>query len=176
MERLCYAGIGSRKTPQEVLLLMTRMAVALRERGFVLRSGGAEGADRAFEAGAGNQKEIFLPWRNAFGHSSPLAPPSQEAMEMAEGVHPGWQWLKPGARKLMARNCHQILGEELNDPVRFVIAWTPDGCESHHTRSRVTGGTGQAIALASLKDIPVFNLANADAQERLKHFVREIVK
>jgi hypothetical protein len=58
-----YAGIGSRQTPDHVLAAITAVAKVLAERGYILRSGGAEGADTAFEKGAGKATEIFLPWR-----------------------------------------------------------------------------------------------------------------
>ena len=63
-----YTGIGARRTPPEVLALMTRAAFALLKRGYVLRSGHAIGADSAFERGAGEGKQIFLPapgWRGS---------------------------------------------------------------------------------------------------------------
>jgi len=46
-----YSGIGSRTTPLEVQALCTRIAAQLEKAGYVLRSGGAEGADKAFAAG-----------------------------------------------------------------------------------------------------------------------------
>lgn len=49
----------------------------------------------------------------------------------------------------------------------MVVCWTPDGCESQATRTKATGGTGLAIALADSMGIPVFNLRNAGALERV---------
>ncbi len=46
-----YAGIGSRKTPPEMMSLMTDLAARLEEQGWILRSGGAIGADSAFQLG-----------------------------------------------------------------------------------------------------------------------------
>ena len=54
-----YAGIGSRKTPIKILKEMTKIANFLNKKGYILRSGGAIGADKAFENGSGNKKEIF---------------------------------------------------------------------------------------------------------------------
>ncbi len=54
-----YAGIGSRKTPEEILVIMTHIAVRMRNLGWVLRSGCALGADTAFENGAGNLKNYL---------------------------------------------------------------------------------------------------------------------
>ena len=44
-----YAGVGSRETPLLVQQRMTKIAAQLSKLGYVLYSGGAEGADSAFE-------------------------------------------------------------------------------------------------------------------------------
>lgn len=47
-------------------------------------------------------------------------------------------------------------------PVGWVLCWTPDGAAEGIETSRATGGTGQAIRLASAHGIPVYNLARED--------------
>lgn len=170
-----YAGIGSRETPPEILRLMSRVAMRLADRGYVLRSGGAAGADAAFEAGSGFASEIYLPWRGFNDHESPLFEPTADAFKLAANLHPNWSRLDERSRCLMARNGHQVLGLDLRSPVDFVVCWTPDGCETEAQRGHRTGGTGQAIALANRHDIPVFNLANPDALERIKARLDEVV-
>lgn len=159
-----YAGIGSRGTPERVLQYMTKIAFRLNELGWTLNSGGAPGADLAFALGA-KRPNIFLPWPGFNGQNGIVAT-SSEAMELAAQYHPAWNKLSTGARKLMARNCHQILGADLHTPVDFVLCWTPDGAET--STSIKTGGTGQAIRIAIDQGIPVFNLRNSDALTRLK--------
>ena len=44
-----YAGIGSRETPAEIQAQMNEVAKELEAAGYTLRSGNAEGADKAFE-------------------------------------------------------------------------------------------------------------------------------
>lgn len=170
MRRLTYAGIGSRQTPAAIQAQMRRVAMRLCSLGLVLRSGGAQGADAAFESGvpASDAKQIFLPWGGFNGNASPRHGVCEPALNLAASLHPAWHRLTPAAQKLMARNCYQILGKTLDDPVAFVLCWTPDGCESEDTRSQSTGGTGRAIALATRHGIPVFNLANPDALSRLR--------
>lgn len=153
-----YAGIGSRKTPKNILTLMTRVARRLDELGFVLRSGGAHGADIAFELGAG-RKEIYLPWRNFNKNDSHLCRPALLAYEIARKHHPAWDRCSPAARKFHARNVHQVLGQDLASPADFVLCWTPEG--------RVTGGTGQAMRIAEHYGVPVVNMFNPDWGERV---------
>lgn len=148
-----YAGIGSRATPPETLAKMGKIATYLDKNGWILRSGGARGADRAFELSATNT-EIFLPrddlplWTNIF----------------TEHFHGAPDRLKPYARQLMNRNAMQILGEDGNTPVEMVVCWTKDGKSS--------GGTGQALRIAEYYSIPIFNLKNDGAIEQLKMFLK----
>lgn len=171
---MLYAGIGSRETPPGVLAYMSKVAHRLAELGYVLRSGAAAGADAAFEYGCdsgGGGKEIWLPWRGFNQHDDTGLYPADQHFALAATLHPAWQRLTSGAQMLHARNVGQVLGQSLNEPVSFVLCWTPDGCESSESRTRGTGGTGTAISLASNRGIAVFNLRNEDARDRLAKFV-----
>lgn len=162
-----YAGIGSRRTPSEMEPIMKGVAELLRSKGYTLRSGGASGADLFFESGAGNQKEIYLPWKGFNGSDSNLySKPTEEMMEMAEKYHPMWKDLSDGARKMMARNCCQVLGSDLKTPSDFIVCWTPGG--------KIAGGTGQALRMARNLKIPVFNLFDGDAMNRLRIHVNKV--
>lgn len=172
---MTYAGIGSRKTPPETIGRMVAAAERLARMGYTLRSGGADGADVAFERGADVQKEIYLPWADFNSNPSGFYPPLPEAFDIAASLHPAWDRLSHAAKKLMARNSHQILGADLRSPSRFVICWTPCGAECESDRTSATGGTGQAITLASRHGIAVFNLAKPDAGERLLAFLKSKV-
>lgn len=169
-----YAGIGSRQTPADVLTTMTRWARNLYGDGWILRSGRAVGADRAFESGVPIQlpirpfvvqgKEIFTP---KDGDISPAA------YDLAATIHPAWHLCSEYAKACHARNCYQVLGRDLETPVAFVLCWTPCGSECEASTNRDTGGTRTAIVLASRRSIPVFNLRNCDASSRLLTFLTE---
>lgn len=149
-----YAGIGSRETPKDILERMTRCARHMNKLGYTLRSGGAEGADRAFEKGCGDRKQIFTAkekqhmWTEIF----------------VEYFHPNPRALKAYPYKLMQRNAKQILGEDGNTPVDFVVCYTPDG--------KMSGGTGQALRIAHHFNIRIFNFYFDNDIEKLKEYVR----
>lgn len=169
-----YAGIGSRETPQAQLTVMAKLAWSLGRRGFILRSGAADGADSAFECGADQGlflKEIWLPWSGFNGHQGGGQLPSEAHYALAETIHPAWSRLSRGPRSLHARNTGQILGVDLKTPVSFVVCYTKDGAQSEQEITAKTGGTGTALRLAARHDIPIFNLRRPDALDRLKHFV-----
>lgn len=168
-----YTGIGSRETPKEILDLMTRLGSALEDKGYILRSGGAGGADLAFEKGVTQNKDIFLPWRGFNGSNSTLYNQLPLAFDLASEHHPAWGNLKDSVKKLMARNSHQVLGKELKVKSSFVLCWTPDGCESSDTRTNKTGGTGLAISLASSLGIPIYNLADEISLNKMLKFLEQ---
>lgn len=150
-----YTGIGSRKTPAHFQHLATTLATELRNSRYMLRSGHAPGADQAFEAGAGDLAEVFLPWPGfereiGIEAGTVLEAPLEPAFVLAEQYHPAWERLSKGARALHARNVHQVLGVNLDRPSEFVVCWTPEGKES--------GGTAQAMRIARAHDIPIYNL------------------
>ena len=156
-----YAGIGARKTPRDVLALMTCIARRLDLAGWTLRSGGADGADQAFVWGS-EHHEIFTPWPRFNGArvATRLMNPTVKAMAIAAEVHPNWSLLTEPVKKLHARNVHQVLGADCTSPCSMVICWTPDG--STGVTSQRTGGTGQAIRIAAAHKIPIFNLQRHD--------------
>jgi hypothetical protein len=173
-----YTGIGSRETPEDVLVTIDLIAMYLgMAKKFTLRSGGADGADAAFEKGCDaikGTKEIFLPWQGFNHNESPLFEIPEAAYPLTARYHPAWHNLKTPVRRLMARNAQQVLGKNLDCPSAFVVCWTPDGCTSHETRSHATGGTGQAISIASESGIPVINLRNEDAIDRFQYLITEL--
>lgn len=175
-----YAGIGSRDTPDNVLLQMEGIAKILKDMGWVLRSGHADGADMAFESGSQGQNQIWLPWKGfnydsllskampKTGHYSIQA--NWKADQIAAAFHPNWNACSEGAKKLHTRNVYQVLGPGLGvvqqDTVsKVVICWTKDG--------KASGGTGQAIRIAEGTGIPVINLQHADAMEQLEKFFNQ---
>lgn len=175
---LYYAGIGSMETPPQFMERMKLLSARLAKLGFVLRSGAAPGADTAFEDGCksvNGEMEIYLPWRGFNGNSSSLFNPSNEAAEIASMTHPGWAHCSQAAKKLHARNVHQVMGQDLNTPSAFVVCWTRDGCEHGSKRSQRTGGTGQAISIASGQGLSIYNLFNNDAEMRLERHIRRLL-
>tara|TARA_R110000868_G_scaffold139053_1_gene353771 strand:+ start:615 stop:1049 length:435 start_codon:yes stop_codon:yes gene_type:complete len=131
---------------------MTKIAKYMAAKGYTLRSGGAAGADSAFELGADDRKEIYLPWERFNFNKSPLYPPTTDALGLAAQFHPAWDCMQKPARLLMGRNSHQVMGLDLKTPTERIICWTKG--------AKGEGGTGQAIRIARHHKIPVDDLAN----------------
>jgi hypothetical protein len=145
-----YSGVGSRETPPHIRKALTLIARELEALGYTLRSGGADGADMAFEEGVTSLKEIYLPWKGFNGNSSKLFTVTQEAITLARTIHAAPDRLTQVTEKFHGRNCYQVLGLDLKTPSDFLICYTKDGV--------AIGGTRTAIVLAQKNNIPVLNL------------------
>jgi hypothetical protein len=151
-----YTGIGSRKLPLSMCHKVTSIARFLRKAGWILRSGGADGTDSAFEIGARNKCQIFLPWDGFNGRHSKFDKPLPYASVIASQVHPNWSAMTRPGQLLHSRNAHQVLGPKLDHPSKLTICWTPGGLDS--------GGTRTGIILSRKHNIPTFNIFNGIEQ------------
>lgn len=168
MNKIYYAGIGSRIIPDDISDKIRTIAHNFEKLGFILRSGGATGADTAFENGVRGDanKEIFIPWAGFNGRMSGIILPEDERYtKLVHETHPLKDKIKRVELLFHQRNCCQVLGLNLDRPSKFVLCWTPDGAENKTTVR--TGGTGQAIRIANRYNIPVFNMRNDYWEERL---------
>jgi hypothetical protein len=175
-----YGGVGSRETPDPILLLFARIGRTLCDQGFGLSSGDAIGADYAFYVGArlsenfaNVPQRIFLS-RNGFqgryeDRSKGFIDASrneahwQQAMGIAEQARGGFYNLTPGGIALHTRNVFQIMGEQLDEPVRAVYLYaTP-----HPTQDKVSGGTNTAYKIAKQCNIErIYNFAYESVQTK----------
>ena len=173
-----YTGIGSQKTPLNIMGVMRGIGQYMASEGWTLRSGGASGADISFEEGSDlalGKKEIYIPWKR-FNHSqSELHPEkypfSQAEMEFSAKFHPAWHRCSPSVRLLHQRNTRQIFGLEAIHgefiiPTKFVICWTTNGT--------MTGGTSQALRIATAYNIPIFNFGLTKNEKEIQNMLLSI--
>lgn len=152
---MIYTGIGSRETTEEILNEFRLIGIAMAAKGYTLRSGGALGADTAFEEGCdtvNGAKEIYLPWRGFNGNKSELWTLPPAAYWIAEGIHPAWGNCSQAARNFHARNTQQVLGKFLDKPTEAVVYWA-----QIDNRWEPRGGTRTAVMLARERSIPTYN-------------------
>lgn len=149
--------IGSRKLPHRMRPRLAVVARKLESLGYTLRSGAAAGSDAAFEVGLTHpdRAEIYLPCPGFNGHPSKRYNVTPEALALAEEYHPAWHRCSDFAKLLHARNCYQVLGEDLRSPSLFVVCWTPGAMD--------VGGTSQALRIARRLSIPMYNIADEHA-------------
>lgn len=157
---MILACIGSRTAPEDILAKMYALGRWFASQGILVRSGGANGSDKAFVKGvdAGNgPKEIY----------TAEMPLESWWFACAEHFHPNWPACAEYAKKLHARNTPIVLGpsDVQWNPSNAVVCWTKNGSEY--------GGTGQGLRIAKYYQIPIFNLFDLTAEHRLWAFLQD---
>lgn len=144
------------------------------------RTGGADGCDHAFFLGSKNV-ELLLPWEGFNGHTTGVWNYSKEQLKFADSilkrVYP-FQIHRYETMMFFRRNVFQVLGicskESEIKKSKFVLCWTPDGCINRAQYNRdVTGGTGIAIMVADLFDVPVYNIQRKDHRREILDFIKQ---
>ena len=176
-EAFAYAGVGSRRTPPNILDAMADIAQTLGDASAALSTGGANGADKAFETGALRTDApitVHTPWPGYNGYRpgrdpetdiDVVHPKSTDTIggasyaDIAREHHPYWSRCTRGVRALFVRNV-SILAGALDDdggtlPIRAVIAYTPNGLPV----GREAGGAGHTLRTAAALGIPFVNLS-----------------
>lgn len=153
------------------------MALQMAQNGWHLRSGFADGADKAFGLGAAQHSDatgdhncwtMYLPWDGFNG--APKNDPNfvtvtahDEIYAIAKEYHPNWANLSDGIKMLMIRNVAIVLGPDLASPAAFLAGWTAEAQRG--------GGTGHAMRVAAAYKIPIFDLASEYDQRAVVEFI-----
>lgn len=176
-----FTGVGSRNTPYGVMDIIYSLSWKLKNKGYLLRSGGANGADTSFEEAflenyhTNFTKNIYIPWDGfnsryeEFGYTVARKLSNHgEALRIAESVHPAWDRCSSGAKLLHARNVYQVLGHNLDDPSKFLICWAEED-----KNGNIKGGTQTAWKLAEVFGVPRFNLYRSEDFNRIISFLNK---
>ncbi len=175
-----YTGIGSRNTPVWCRFAMEDIASALALKGYILRSGAAQGADSAFEIGCDRScgsGEIYIPWKS-FGCSEPtifkdyITLSSKEFQKARRAfikynIIPHFDSMKSAIQKLHARNYYQVLGKQGKKSLVCIYYANVDWCTGEPE-----GGTRSAVMLSKLLKIPCYNLQDQKDFDKVASIVK----
>lgn len=173
MSYKAYVGIGNPDTPYTVQNQISGLASKLEDLGFTLRSDGGQGGSEAFLRSVKELKEIIIPWKKFNGQESKFCKNKPEAVDIVRKFAPSFDTLKESVQAIIASKAHLVLGPDLLQPAKFLVCWSSDGIEDGKKRTAKTGYVGTPLSIAGAYDIPIFNLKNPDALDRLKQFLAQ---
>lgn len=153
--------IGSREITEEERNDLYNIAKSYHDKGYTLRSGGAEGSDSVINSF--ENVEIIIPKDNFNGlahdgkriFTLTRLKDIKVARKIAERIHPVFNSLTHGVKKLHTRNIYQITGsagvnkENLSEKVYYI---------ADEINNEVKGGTRTAVELARSLGIETVNI------------------
>ena len=189
-----YTGVGSRETPNDILILMRRIGYVMAMKGVALRTGEADGADHAFYKGVVDANDIHgVKFKNeVFVASAPKeyhyvndvvnifsgdsSSPIDELRNIAERIRGSWDDLSYFGAMCHIRNVAQVLGVDGNSPSRGLICWAKPVNPIQVTEEKmqyVEGETNTAYCTAILHNIPVYNLHELEHRVYFEDWVNQ---
>jgi hypothetical protein len=194
-------GVGSRETPESICHLMRMFAAVTYSLGYRWRSGGAKGADEAFEQGVLGHPhyqpgtclddvtlQVFLPWN---GYKPDPNSEERKYQDYAKGYIDATKLSAyPQAQEMVPY--YHPLGDRIRDPERRGIfgmharnMFQPLGPDllspSRHVylyakpspdARFVSGGTRTAHFVASQNKLPITNFYFDESRNRIAEFLR----
>lgn len=158
--------VGSRNVPDDIAKLQHKIGANVVERGYIIRSGNADGSDINFQRGGyevdRGKVHVYLPWasfNSRFNVDGPMYYTLSEyeaeyaqQMLIRSKVMPYIRKVKDSSKKFHSRNFYQATGYNMQQS-DVCISYAPtdkDGIE--------TGGTRTAAQVSRYYGIPVYNL------------------
>lgn len=166
------ACLSNQDAPDEIKSVCEKLARVLVENGYTIRTSGGKGGEEAFEKGAGDKVEVYIPWKGFDQKQSQFCKTKDEAKDVVRQFSPSFESLSKGVQTIIASKAHVILGKDLNSPIRFLVVWSLDGAETKKECTAKTGFVSTPIKIAESIQIPVFNLKRSDALERIRALIQ----
>jgi hypothetical protein len=165
----CVAASGD--VPEFILDKFKNIAKYMEKNGYVVRFSHGEKVDNVIATHITENKEMHLPWKGFAEMESKFTYNSPEALAIAKDNHGAWSQLKKPVHGFLGRNVRLLLGKDTRSPAVLFLTYTEDGCENIRTKTQATGFMSFMIQVADKCKIPIFNLKNADAEQRIKEYL-----
>lgn len=168
-----YAVAGNKEAPLEILEKFKNIIRQLEAKGYTVRTG-CDGPIEEIADQIASKKELLLPWNTFNNKESKTSWTIERAMHIAKAHHPTFDSVPKGVQKILAKNARLIMGDKMMSRAMFLVCWSEDGVEDKKLKTGKTGFVGHTISIANAAGVPIFNLGNPEAEQRLQHFINSL--
>lgn len=162
---------GNYNAQENVRPLVQEAINMLRHFGYILRVSSGKGIDDMALQAAGAEAEIYLPFRFDNVPKAHSTFNGDECKEFSRRHVPNWGSVPEKQHSFYHKTTRMVLGKNCKEPAQLTIIWSDDGVESAATSTPKSGHAGYAAILSRAINIPVFNLNNPNALQRLKQYL-----
>ncbi len=173
-----FAIFSNENPPADVLHRAELAAALLAEYNFTLRTDKMNALNKPFEDRFTNlpgMLEIYAPWKDFNNNGTVIETKnyfaSSQSKDIAKMFFPSFDTMKPVVQAFLSRNVRLILGEKLKSNTNLLVVWSQDGAECKKQLTIATGFLQHPLKIAFAAHIPVYNLQNPDAVERIRLFL-----
>lgn len=162
---------GNYGAPESLMPAIREIGEMIERAGFTIRASSTDGFDKMVQASFPNA-EYHIPWKGFGDCNNPKSQyNSDECMEFAKRYHRDWASTKESHQKIFAKNVRLVLGKNLDSHAHAAIIWSEDGVESPNNIGPRSAHAGHIAALCHACGIPVINISNPNAVQRLRSLI-----
>lgn len=167
-----YSVVATKDAPRDVLDTLRNLVTMMKANGFTLRaSTSTDMDDVAITTVQDSSTEVYIPWKDFNNVSSKYYFNDKTCLHIAKMFHRSFDSLKPAVQAFLGRTVRMIMGKKPSNYSLFIVVWSEDGAEKVSQITPKTGYISHAISVADALHIPVFNLQNNNAIDRIRnHF------
>lgn len=162
---------GNYNAPENIIGAIREIGDIIQNAGFAIRASSMKGFDemvmRSFP-----QAEFHIPWKGFGECNNPKSSfDSDQCKEFARRYLPEWDTLKDSHKAFWGKNVRLVLGKNLDAHATAAVVWSEDGVEGPANRGQRSGHAGHIAALCEACGIPVININNPNAVQRLRNLI-----
>lgn len=162
---------GNYGAPDSLIPVIREIADICRNAGLTIRASSMDGFDKLVMNNVPDA-EFHIPWKDFGGVTNAKSTFNSEiCKEFAKRTLPEWGGLKESHQAFFCKNVRLVLGKNLDSHCQVAIIWSEDGVEGPANRGQRSSHAGHIAALCHACGIPVINLNNPNAVQRLRNLI-----
>lgn len=162
---------GNFDAPENIMPAIRELGEIILNAGYAIRASSMNGFDKMVMQ-AFPQAEFHIPWKGFGDCQNPKSSfDSEQCKEFAKRYLPEWNNIKETQQPFWGKNSRLVMGKNLDSLARAAVIWSNDGVEGSSNRSQRSGQAGHIAALCEACGIPVININNPNAAQRLRNLI-----
>lgn len=162
---------GNYNAPENIVDAIREFGDLIQKSGYVIRASSMNGFDKMVMDNF-RDAEFHIPWKGFGDCTNPKSSyDSDQCKEFAKRYLPEWSSLKESHQAFWGKNVRLVLGKNLDAHAYAAVVWSDDGVEGPSNRGQRSGHAGHVAALCHACGIPVININNPNAIQRLRDII-----
>ena len=169
-----YIGVGASYAPSNVVSTMYKLGCRFAELGYGLRTLDNSEIDRAIRKGCQDscgKVTVYVPWQKNNNDNVLYVKPTQESYSHCDRMNPAFEKMHMQTKAIKARIANLLFGNDTEIAAKFIVCWSKDAAENISSITKETGEISDVLEMKPTYSMPVFNLQNSDAMQRLGELI-----
>ena len=166
--------MGNENFPPDIVPKLERVIRAIEAKNVIVRAAPIRGLSKVAQETAA-KPELHIPFKNFDNIENPASYFTTEyCSALATRYIPDVDKLPMVIKAIYTSLPRLVFGKNLDKPAQLAIIWSEDGCQKPAEITMRSGFSGHVLKLCASSGIPVINLQQPDAEQRVMQFLEAL--